>query len=157
MKTSMHAVRVLTVRQPHAHLLIHGSPNAEAKDVENRPRPTSYRGTLLIQASARIDRAVYVSYIAEGIELPPAGQLVTGAIIGSVQVTDCVRDSRSRWAIPGYWHWLTGAPQAADPIIRSRDSYRCSPRRMAGRHRSAGPAERHAVMHTCWLGGRPRL
>jgi len=38
---------------------------------------------LLIQASARIDHAAYADYIAEGIELPPADQLVTGAIIGS--------------------------------------------------------------------------
>jgi len=56
-------------------------------------------------------------YIAQGIGLPPAEELVTGAIIGSVQVTGCVRDSRSRWAISGYWHWLTAAPRIADPVI----------------------------------------
>ena len=111
------AVRVLTVRQPHAHLLVHGSPNTGLKDVENRSKPTRYRGTLLIQASAKVDQAAYTEYIAEGVELPPAEDLVTGAIIGSVQVTGCVRDSRSRWAIPGYWHWLTAAPHAADPVI----------------------------------------
>jgi len=103
MKTRTDAVRVLTVRQPHAHLLIHGSPNAGLKDVENRSKPTSYRGTLLIQASARVDHAAYADYVAEGVELPPADQLVTGAIIGSVQVTGCVRiharDGRS---------WVTG-------------------------------------------------
>jgi hypothetical protein len=110
-------VRVLTVRQPHAHLLIHGSPNAGLKDVENRSKRTRHRGTLLIQASAKIDRAAYADYIAAGVELPPAEELFTGAIIGSVQVTDCVRDSRSRWAEPGYWHWLTADPRAADPVI----------------------------------------
>ncbi|HEX9519502.1 MAG TPA: hypothetical protein VF940_25400 [Streptosporangiaceae bacterium] len=110
-------VRVLTVRQPHAHLLIHGSPSAGVKDVENRSRPTSYRGTLLIQASAKVDRAAFADYITEGVQLPPAEALVTGAIIGSVQVTGCVRESRSRWAIPGYWHWLTAVPRAADPVI----------------------------------------
>ena len=41
----------------------------------------------------------------------PAEQLVTGVIIGSVQFTGCVRDSRSRWAIPGYEHWLTAEPR----------------------------------------------
>lgn len=60
-------VRVLTVRQPHAYLLIHGSPNAGIKDVENRAKPTKYRGTLLIQASARVDQAAYAEYIADGI------------------------------------------------------------------------------------------
>ena len=111
------SARVLTVRQPHAYLLIHGSPSAGIKDVENRSKPTNYRGTLLIQASARIDQAAYEDYIAQGIGLPPAEELVTGAIIGSVQVTGCVRDSRSRWAISGYWHWLTAAPRIADPVI----------------------------------------
>jgi hypothetical protein len=110
------AVRVLTVRQPHAYLLIYGS-NAGFKDVENRSKPTHYRGTLLIQASAKVDQAAYAEYIADGIELPPAGELVTGAIIGSVQLTGSVRNSRSRWAIPGYWHWLTASPRAADPVI----------------------------------------
>ena len=110
-------VRVLTVRQPHAHLLIHGSANAGVKDVENRSKPSSYRGLLLIQASATVDQGAYADYVAEGVELPPAEDLVTGAIIGSVQVTGCVRDSRSRWAIPGYWHWLTALPGAADPVV----------------------------------------
>src|ERR1700683_773074 len=111
------AVRVLTVRQAHAHLLSYGAPNAGLKDVENRSKATGYRGTLLIQASAKVDQAAYADYIAEGIELPPADELVTGAIIGSVQVPGCIRDSRSRWAIPGYCHWLTTALRAADPVI----------------------------------------
>lgn len=110
-------VRVLTVRQPHAYLLIHGSPNAGTKDVANRPKLTKYRGTLLIQASAKVDRAAYAEYVAEGIQLPPAEELVIGAIIGSVRVTGCVRNSRSRWAMPGYWHWLTAQPRPADPVI----------------------------------------
>jgi len=117
MTASTSAIRVLTVRQPHAHLLIHGSPSAGIKDVENRSKPTRHRGILLIQASAKVDQAAYAEYTAEGIELPPAEDLVTGAIIGSVQVIGCVRDSRSRWAIPGYWHWQTAAPSIADPVI----------------------------------------
>jgi hypothetical protein len=111
------AVRVLTVRQPHAHLLVHGSVNAGFKDVENRSKPTRYRGTLLIQASAKVDQAAYAEYLAQGIELPPGGELATGAIIGSVQVIGCVRNSQSRWAIPCYWHWLTSAPHPAEPVI----------------------------------------
>jgi hypothetical protein len=72
---------------------------------------------LLIQASAKVDQAAYAKYVAEGVELPPAEELVTGAIIGSVQVTGSIRNSRSRWAIPGYCHWLTAAPRVADPVI----------------------------------------
>jgi hypothetical protein len=49
------APKVLTVRQPHAYLLIHGSANAGVKDVENRSQVNNRRGTVLIQASARVD------------------------------------------------------------------------------------------------------
>lgn len=73
METS--TTRVLTVRQPHAYLLIHGSPNAGTKDVENRPKLTRYRGTLLIQASAKVDRTAYAEYVADGIKLPQAEEL----------------------------------------------------------------------------------
>jgi hypothetical protein len=107
------AARVLTVHQPHAYLLIHGSATAGRKDVENRRKPTSHRGTLLIQASAKVDEAAYDEYVAAGVDLPPAGELVTGAIIGSVQVGGCVRDSSSTWARPGAWHWLTADPKPA--------------------------------------------
>jgi hypothetical protein len=51
MTASTSAVRVLTVRQPHADLLIHGSPSAGIKDVENRSKPTRHRGILLIQSA----------------------------------------------------------------------------------------------------------
>jgi hypothetical protein len=111
------AARVLTVRQPHAWLLIHGSPTHGVKDVENRSRPTTHRGALLIQASAEVDRAAYADYVAQGVELPPVGELVTGAIIGRVDLVGCVRDATSAWALPGHCHWLTASPQAArEPI-----------------------------------------
>src|SRR5260370_3686933 len=96
------APKVLTVRQPHAYLLIHGSANAGVKDVENRSQVNNHRGTVLIQASARVDLEAYAEYIAAGVELPPVEELVTGAIIGSVQLLGCVLDSESRRALPGY-------------------------------------------------------
>lgn len=117
---SDNGTKVLTVRQPHAYLLIHGSTNAGIKNVENRKKLTKYRGTLLIQASAKVNQAAYASYVAEGVKLPPPEKLVTGAIIGSVEVTGCVSDSHSRWAIPGYQHWLTAGPRIADPVIPSK-------------------------------------
>jgi hypothetical protein len=111
------AARVLAVRQPHAHLLIHGSPTCGFKGVENRSKPTSHRGTLLIQACAKVDQAAYDEYIAAGVELPPAAELVTGAIIGKVDIVGCVRDAGDWSAMDGYWHWLAENPQpAAEPI-----------------------------------------
>jgi hypothetical protein len=79
--------RVLTVRQPHAHLLVHGSANAGLKDVENRSRPTKYRGTLLIQASAKVDQAAYADYVTEGVELPePVAVAARPALSAAAQV-----------------------------------------------------------------------
>jgi hypothetical protein len=110
-------VRVLTVRQPHAHLLVHGSPSHGRKVVENRSKPTSHRGGTLIQASAAVDRRAYDEYVAAGVELPPIGELVVGAIIGRVDIVGCVQGAEHWSAIPGLWHWVTDGAQAArEPI-----------------------------------------
>lgn len=111
------SARVLTVRQPHAHLLVRGTGANTFKDVENRSRPTSHRGVLLIQASAKVDQAAYDQYVADGLDLPPVAELVTGAIIGKVEVVGCVENSDSPWAMPGHWHWQVTSPRAAaEPI-----------------------------------------
>lgn len=34
-----------------------------------------------------------------------------GAIMGTVEVVHCARDSESPWAIPGQWHWILDDPQ----------------------------------------------
>jgi hypothetical protein len=44
-------VKVLTIRQPWAHAILH-----LGKDVENRSWRTRYRGLLLIHAAARPER-----------------------------------------------------------------------------------------------------
>ena len=52
-------IYVLTVKQPWAHLIIHGyrtaSGTVEHKPVENRSRGTSFRGELYIHASKSFD------------------------------------------------------------------------------------------------------
>ena len=70
------------------------------KDVENRSWPTKFRGRILIHAGK--------SYSAQNLDalgLAP-DDLHCGQIIGSVEIVDCVRDSRSPWAQPDSWHWL---------------------------------------------------
>ena len=83
--------RALTVRQPWASLIVEGR-----KDIENRSWPTSYRGRLLIHAGSQIDPQT--GWRAE--DLP------RGAIIGEVALVDVVTNSRSRWALPGQYHWV---------------------------------------------------
>ena len=81
------------------------------KDVENRSRRILYRGPLAIHASRRFDREIALS-----MGLDPSS-LVRQAIIGTVEVVGCVRNSDSSWAMPGLWHWLIVNPERlAQPI-----------------------------------------
>ena len=107
-------VRLLTVRQPWATWIVQG-----LKPTENRTWSTSYRGPLLIHAG--LSRAALLDLPDELRELLPAGELVYGAIIGSVELYDCVRLDQipmdrpmDRWAT-GPWCWLLRNPQ---PLAR---------------------------------------
>jgi hypothetical protein len=51
---------------------------------------TDYRGRILIQASLQIEREE-----ARKLKLDP-DELRTGAIVGSVEIVDCVRNSKSK-------------------------------------------------------------
>ena len=84
-------VRVLTVRQPWAWAIIQGG-----KDVENRSWPTKHRGRLLIHAGSAFERDGYETVKRLATVLPPsANEFVRGAIIGVVELVDCVQDSDS--------------------------------------------------------------
>lgn len=81
------------------------------KDVENRSWPTKFRGRILIHAGK--------SYSAQNLEMLglSADDLHCGQIIGSVEIVDCVRDSRSSWASSDSWHWILRNPtRLARPI-----------------------------------------
>jgi hypothetical protein len=93
-------MRVLTVHQPWAGLLVDG-----IKDVENRGWKTNYRGPLLIHAGAATD-----PYYGRS-SLPP-NCAVQRAIVGVVTLFDCVYGYTSAWAEPGQWHWLVGNARA---------------------------------------------
>ncbi len=84
---------------------------AGIKDVENRTWRTNYRGRLVIHAGSGIDR--------EGMN--EHGRLLAdyphGAILGTVELVDCVRDSTSPWAIDERWHWLLADPRPYDAPI----------------------------------------
>ena len=99
-------MKALCVRQPWAAVIVSG-----VKDVENRTWTTKYRGPLLICSSLTAD--------VPGLQFdPPVEALMArGAIIGVVDVVDVVRDSSSRWAESGSWHWLLANARAlATPI-----------------------------------------
>jgi hypothetical protein len=81
------------------------------KNVENRMWATRYRGPLAIHAGAKIDDS-----ICEMLGLQPR-TLRVGAILGVVDLLDCVRDFESPWAMPGHYHWLLTNPRrCTEPI-----------------------------------------
>jgi hypothetical protein len=102
------AFPALSVRQPWAWLIVSGM-----KDIENRPRRTHYRGSLLIHTGVSLD-----SYTDEnvewlnkkfGVQIPP--ELETGGIIGIVEVVDCVESHASRWFQEGSFGWVLANPR----------------------------------------------
>lgn len=111
-------LRALTVRQPWAWAILHGG-----KDVENRSWRTSYRGTLAIHAAAQFDAAGIPAFartraLAAYSAALERGVVELAAIIGTVELVDCVRDSTSPWAQPDVWHWLLADPRPLERPIR---------------------------------------
>ena len=95
-------MKALSVRQPWAWAIIHGG-----KDVENRSWRSRYRGPLLIHAAGTqedddvLDACRLVAKL-RGLPLEQAlGHyricLKLGAVIGRVDMVDCVEDHPSPW------------------------------------------------------------
>ena len=84
-------MKILTIRQPWARLIVNGS-----KNIENRTWPTSYRGPVLIHASLNFNRALCLKH-----RLDPK-TLERGGVVGIAEIADCVIKHRSRWFIGPY-------------------------------------------------------
>jgi len=99
--------KALTVRQPWASLIIEGH-----KNIENRSRPTKYRGLLAIHAGLKIVPEALDRY---GRLLDNPDDLPLGSLLGTVELADCIEGARNEWAEPGYFHWLLEDPR---PLAR---------------------------------------
>ena len=118
-------MKVLTVKQPWAHLICSG-----IKDIENRTWKTNYRGRVLIHASAdkKLNlKALTKEQYAEACELFTAKNKIPiksvdrwerSAIIGSVEIVDCVINHPSVWAEKGCYNWVLANPILFDkPVL----------------------------------------
>ena len=118
---SKRTMKAITIKQPWASLIATG-----LKDIENRSWKTNYRGRVLIHAAAApvkeglaalnnkqlFDLMKRENWEAEFENLP------NGAIIGSVEIVDCVQNHPSKWAQEGVWNWVLANPELyAEPII----------------------------------------
>lgn len=94
-------MKAFTIKQPWASLIIEG-----IKDIENRTWKTNFRGRVLIHASAKqceikgllsVPQQEYVM-IKIPDKMPLQNIITNGAIIGSVEIVDCVINHTSIWA-----------------------------------------------------------
>jgi len=94
------------------------------KDVENRTWRTSYRGTLLVHASGKRSSREALesarSLLCARSKLRPRdlpNEFPSRAILGAVELVDCVEDAKSSWAETKAVHWLLrGAQPLPQPI-----------------------------------------
>lgn len=95
-------MKILTCRQPWAHLIVIGT-----KDIENRSKPTAYRGPVLIHAAKAVEWADYrLAYCLRSVPVEP----VTGGVIGICELVDVVEESSSRW-FSGPYGWVLSKPK----------------------------------------------
>lgn len=111
-------IKALTVKQPWASLIVAG-----IKNIENRTWRTKLRGKIYVHAGADYP---YVDLTDEQ-EDPIRGDLrynfikrrfPISAIIGEIDVIDCVQNHPSVWAEQGVWNWVLANPVKYDqPIL----------------------------------------
>lgn len=116
-------MKALSVRQPWAWLIVSG-----CKDIENRSWVTSFRGRIAIHASKKFSTWEWVRAtmlirfcrIEGPMELfsgglPKKDELDFGAIVGTVEVVDCVTSSDSPW-FAGPYGFALRKPFECKPI-----------------------------------------
>lgn len=105
-------MKALTIIQPWAFLVATG-----VKDIENRSWKTNFRGKVLIHCGKKVDPRFqnpdtiftskqwdcihHFNFNFTGNEI-----MESSAIIGEVEIVDCVQGHESIWAEPGQWHWV---------------------------------------------------
>lgn len=134
-------MKALSVRPPWAQFIVWGIPLTKIvdlgegrstvelsgkvyfKNIENRswglPKGFKLPQRIYIQASKRDDRIEAVlDMCVKKIGLPfmmvmhmSSPLLGRGAIIGEVDIVDCIRNSKSLWAVPGQYHFILANPK----------------------------------------------
>jgi hypothetical protein len=112
-------MKALSLKQPWAWLIFHG------KNVENRTWRTNFRGSILIHASKTWDSAgagwIYINLCRGRLpikECPTRDdpQMRRGALIGVVDIVDCVGEFDSPWFVGPYGFILENPLEFKKPI-----------------------------------------
>ncbi|MDR0825069.1 MAG: ASCH domain-containing protein [Prevotella sp.] len=110
-------MKAITIKQPWAHLICAG-----IKDVENRTWKTKHRGCVYIHAGAdkKLDHTPWDMIVTkEQLEDMMKYnteyewckmEFIKSAIIGYVDIIDCIENHPSVWALPNHYHWVLANP-----------------------------------------------
>ncbi len=101
--------RAITVRQPWASAIIECG-----KDIENRSWRTHFRGRVFIHAG-KLDKEAIHFFKKQYPRKKLPEELPCGAIIGSVEIVDCVESSKSKW-FEGEYGFVLKNPIKIDPV-----------------------------------------
>jgi len=92
----MSKIKILSIKQPWAWLIVNGY-----KNIENRTWKTHFRGTFWIHAGKKIDKEAFTFYFQQFEKMPIVSDLEKGGIVGQAQIVDCVQKHPSPWYDPG--------------------------------------------------------
>ncbi|WP_462265711.1 ASCH domain-containing protein [Mucilaginibacter sp.] len=117
-------MKALTIRQPWAHLIVLG-----IKDIENRSWKTNYRGRIYVHAALNTAHgkepiARYLCSYWKPLSPDFRRELaqtdfIKSAIIGEVDIIDCVQNHHSVWAEQEGWNWvLANSVKYEEPILK---------------------------------------
>lgn len=116
-------MKTISIKQPWSFLICSG-----IKDIENRTWNTNYRGRVLVHASATISTKQLTWEQSSELAEYPDIELIKSAIIGSVEIVDCVINHPSIWAEKTHefcieqklitYNWVLANPVLfAEPIL----------------------------------------
>jgi len=115
-------MRAITIKQPWASLIVEG-----LKDIENRTWATKYRGPVLIHASAKYACSFPHEALSneqfDALSREKQNELLlrdypVSAIIGQVDIVDCVQNHPSVWGERSVWNWVLSNPVKFDaPVL----------------------------------------
>lgn len=111
-------MKALSIRQPWAWAILHAG-----KDIENRDWPTKFRGTVAVHAAKgmtndeyQLAREFMIDAGVAAPDIPLAHAIRRGAIIGLVDIIDCVDESDSLWFCGHYGFILANPRPLPTPI-----------------------------------------
>jgi hypothetical protein len=105
-------MKALSVKQPWAWAIMHAG-----KDVDNRPKRTHLRQPIAIHASQSVYRGWEELYPRRAPKVPPRDEWILGAIIGFVDLIDCVDDSHSKWYFGPFGYVLANPRPLIKPVV----------------------------------------